>query len=303
MKVSIRFFTLVILLGGVIGSISVGPGSILNAYQKDTVRYEKKYDYNGHWAEMYIDKAIVEGIVKGYPDGSFKPDEFISRAGFAGMLNKIIKDPGAAQNQSILTSFNDYHEVPEWAKTGLSKVISLGLLKGYSDNTIRPMTPLTREDIKDLISKEKLPTEVFKQKNSTFVTRAEACVIVLSIKDNGPWKNIVNNNPSDVSVKPLPEKKASNDVNVPIQRPPSNVYVPTTVPSSDDNGTTSEDGDIYNNNPLLPDDVDEDGSVSNNEEEPGADITSGTDPGVVITPRTSETPTLPDGNTNGGSMS
>jgi len=47
-------------------------------------------DYEGHWAETYIKKAINYGYMTGYPDGSFKPDNPISRAEFARVLSFII---------------------------------------------------------------------------------------------------------------------------------------------------------------------------------------------------------------------
>jgi N-acetyl-anhydromuramyl-L-alanine amidase AmpD len=47
-------------------------------------------DYEGHWAQQYIEKAINAGYMTGYPDGSFKPDNPISRAEFARVLSFII---------------------------------------------------------------------------------------------------------------------------------------------------------------------------------------------------------------------
>jgi hypothetical protein len=50
----------------------------------------EKKDYEGHWAQPYIEKAINAGYMTGYPDGSFKPDNPISRAEFARVLSFII---------------------------------------------------------------------------------------------------------------------------------------------------------------------------------------------------------------------
>lgn len=49
-----------------------------------------KKDYKGHWAETYIKKAINYGYMTGYPDGSFKPENPITRAEFARVLSFII---------------------------------------------------------------------------------------------------------------------------------------------------------------------------------------------------------------------
>lgn len=47
-------------------------------------------DYEGHWAQPYIEKAINAGYMTGYPDGSFKPDQPITRAEFCRVLSFII---------------------------------------------------------------------------------------------------------------------------------------------------------------------------------------------------------------------
>jgi flagellum-specific peptidoglycan hydrolase FlgJ len=48
-------------------------------------------DYEGHWAEKDIEKVKAAGIMKGYPDGSFKPDQPVTRAELATVLAKIIE--------------------------------------------------------------------------------------------------------------------------------------------------------------------------------------------------------------------
>ena len=50
----------------------------------------EKKDYEGHWAQPYIEKAINYGYMTGYPDGSFKPDNPITRAEFCRVLSFII---------------------------------------------------------------------------------------------------------------------------------------------------------------------------------------------------------------------
>lgn len=49
-----------------------------------------KKDYEGHWAQQYIEKAVNAGYMTGYPDGTFKPDNPITRAEFARVLSFII---------------------------------------------------------------------------------------------------------------------------------------------------------------------------------------------------------------------
>jgi len=47
-------------------------------------------DISGHWAEEAINKAVKAGYVGGYPDGTFKPDQEVSRAEFTKMLTTAL---------------------------------------------------------------------------------------------------------------------------------------------------------------------------------------------------------------------
>ena len=46
-------------------------------------------DYQGHWAEDSIRKAIKAGIMRGYEDGSFQPDRAVTRAELATILDRL----------------------------------------------------------------------------------------------------------------------------------------------------------------------------------------------------------------------
>ena len=185
MKKTLQLYFLMLCAGIIIGIVVVGPGSLLNIGSKKVEPQVNNRDYFGHWAEKYIEEAIVMEIVNGYPDGSFKPDEPVTRAVFAVMLNKIIKNSDEEKNQILLSKFNDYTEVPEWARTGLQKAVNFGVLEAYPDNTIRPMEPLNQSDILKIVYKDKIPENIFRDKNNTVVTRAEACVVISGLRFSG----------------------------------------------------------------------------------------------------------------------
>lgn len=50
-----------------------------------------KDDVTGHWAEPSIRRAMKRGIMKGYPDGSWKPDQPVTRAELAVILDRLDK--------------------------------------------------------------------------------------------------------------------------------------------------------------------------------------------------------------------
>lgn len=53
----------------------------------------KKTDYDEHWAAPQIRWAMREGLLKGYPDGSFQPDKPVTRAEMAVILHRIYSRP------------------------------------------------------------------------------------------------------------------------------------------------------------------------------------------------------------------
>lgn len=47
-------------------------------------------DISGHWAEKYIVSAANKGWIKGYPDGTFKPNQYITRAEAMAFINSVL---------------------------------------------------------------------------------------------------------------------------------------------------------------------------------------------------------------------
>lgn len=58
---------------------------------KENVKFN---DIENHWARDEILNLAEKNIMNGYPDGSFKPDEYIKRGEIASIVNKIIKNDG-----------------------------------------------------------------------------------------------------------------------------------------------------------------------------------------------------------------
>lgn len=58
-------------------------------YKKEEKPVLQEDDYSTHWAVKDIDLAIERGLMKGYPDGTFKPDKLVTRAELAVVLNRI----------------------------------------------------------------------------------------------------------------------------------------------------------------------------------------------------------------------
>jgi len=48
-------------------------------------------DAMGHWAEQAIIRLTEKGVIKGYPDGTVRPDEVITRGEFAALLTRNLE--------------------------------------------------------------------------------------------------------------------------------------------------------------------------------------------------------------------
>lgn len=55
-------------------------------------------DIGGHWAAEYIDRAAQKGWVNGYPDGTFRPDQPITRAEAMTLINAVLGRRTHAEN-------------------------------------------------------------------------------------------------------------------------------------------------------------------------------------------------------------
>ena len=65
--------------------------AICSRFDRSNVEIKSDFnDISGHWAEKEIRRAASLGWIKGYTDGSFKPDQNITRAEAASMINRML---------------------------------------------------------------------------------------------------------------------------------------------------------------------------------------------------------------------
>jgi uncharacterized repeat protein (TIGR02543 family) len=105
-------------------------------------------DLAGHWAEAAIRQAVQAGIVGGYPDGTFKPDQTVTRSEFAVMLMGALK-PQAGK--AVLT-FNDKEQIGAWALDAVAQAVEAGMIAGYEDGSFRPDAEITRAEMAKMLA-------------------------------------------------------------------------------------------------------------------------------------------------------
>lgn len=102
--------------------------------------FAQENDYENHWGKPMIERALEAGIIKGYLDGSVRPDNSITRAEFFSMVNNAFH---FTETKSI-----EYADVEDymWYAPVFKRASAAGYLE-KTDNYIRPSDMITREEV------------------------------------------------------------------------------------------------------------------------------------------------------------
>lgn len=97
-----------------------------------------------HWAAKQINELSERGIIVGYPDGTFQPDENVTRAEFASMAIKALGQDGIHVAQPV--KFTDI--TPEfWAYDSIQKSLYFDLISYSPESTLfRPDDSVSRAE-------------------------------------------------------------------------------------------------------------------------------------------------------------
>ena len=90
-----------------------------------------------HWLETEQHTAYLQG----YPEGTFGPDQNMTRAEAAQMFYTLLRD----KEVPITAAFQDV-EGDAWYAKAVHTIASLAMVKGYPDGTFRPDQPITRAE-------------------------------------------------------------------------------------------------------------------------------------------------------------
>lgn len=106
----------------------------------------KASDVNANdWYAPFVGFAMQSGIVKGYDDGTFKPNNEISREEMMVILNRCIDYMGI-KSESGKINFSDKLEISDWAKNSIANITAMGIITGNDDGTLKPRSNTKRSE-------------------------------------------------------------------------------------------------------------------------------------------------------------
>ncbi|MDU5417187.1 S-layer homology domain-containing protein [Peptoniphilus harei] len=104
-----------------------------------TSQATKFSDASDDWYSKAVNYVVGKGLISGYPNGTFKPNDSITRAEFAQMISGYIKNEKAGSS--------DFQDVKDhWAKDAIDKLNGNKNVSGYPDGSFKPNAKITRAE-------------------------------------------------------------------------------------------------------------------------------------------------------------
>ena len=97
-------------------------------------------DISGHWAQTQLNTWVNKGLISGFPDETFRPNNSITRAEFMALVNRAY---GFSEKAAI--SFSDVSK-GDWFYDDVAKAVAAGYIVGYDDGTAGARNNINRQE-------------------------------------------------------------------------------------------------------------------------------------------------------------
>lgn len=112
----------------------------------ETIDYELEEVEFIDTEDFYVREVARAGIIAGYGDGRFGPDELVTREQMATMYVRLLNKARLMPSRNIgWIEFKDSHLISRWAMESVKLCYSMGIINGVGDNRIDPAGNATRE--------------------------------------------------------------------------------------------------------------------------------------------------------------
>ena len=109
---------------------------------------------SGVWYAPYVEWAIRNGVISGYGNGKFGPNDPITREQMAVILynyaGSIDQNVGTVGD---LSGFSDQEQVSGWARTQMAWAVGCGLINGKSGGALDPAGRATRSEVAAILER------------------------------------------------------------------------------------------------------------------------------------------------------
>ena len=124
-------------------------GETIKVIASESSKYDSQTTYKVVDTSLSGQTYARVSYIKGYPDGTFKPSNNVTRAEAAQMFATLLNS-GTSFGTSSVTKFTDANN--KWYSPAVNYIAGKGLLSGYSDGTFKPDADITRAEFAQMIS-------------------------------------------------------------------------------------------------------------------------------------------------------
>ncbi|XID94943.1 InlB B-repeat-containing protein [Paenibacillaceae bacterium WGS1546] len=98
------------------------------------------------WYAEAVGTAHQAGLIRGYEDGSFRPDTTITREQIATMIARALAYAGKSPQaeEAALEAFADGSDIADWAAEAAGQLVQAGIVRGGTDTTFAPGASVSR---------------------------------------------------------------------------------------------------------------------------------------------------------------
>lgn len=98
---------------------------------------------DGHWAASYIYDLAADGIINGYGDGQFGPEDSVTRGQFTEMIVRML----GLENEEA----SPFTDVSDRSADAIAAAYEHGIIDGYSETSFKPDEMITREQMAHIL--------------------------------------------------------------------------------------------------------------------------------------------------------
>jgi hypothetical protein len=97
---------------------------------------------SNYWAAPFIEQLSQRGVIAGFPDGTFRPNEPVTRAQFASMVTSAFSRTPQRQPITFIDVPNNF-----WASNVIRQAYTTGFLSGFPGNRFEPNQVIPRQQV------------------------------------------------------------------------------------------------------------------------------------------------------------